>query len=78
MSRSTKYKTDQLVEDEIIKLLAAKCESAKKLRKNYLVESKLNSDMYEKYEFYLTKAEQVDMHHCYERRIKIRIIESYL
>ena len=76
MSRKLKIQTDQQVENDIITYYQTKCNEAKRARVANLNEAKRVSLLLEKYEWYLQRAEQVNMESCeqvksFKRRIEL-------
>lgn len=59
-----KYKTDEKVEEEVIRRLDKRCTESKKMRQSYLNQAKRYAANAEAYEMYLSKAEEVDMTFC--------------
>ena len=76
MSRKLKIQTDHQVENDIITYYQTKCNEAKRARVANLNEAKRVSLLLEKYEWYLQRAEQVNMESCeqvksFKRRIEL-------
>lgn len=76
-SRKAKEATDKRVEADILSQIQSKCNEAKHKRQAYLSESKRNSAVAESYEFYLNKAERVDMTVCGHLRQHKATIDLY-
>mmetsp|Transcript_782 Transcript_782/g.1396 ORF Transcript_782/g.1396 Transcript_782/m.1396 type:complete len:91 (+) Transcript_782:508-780(+) len=63
-SINKKYKTDDKVEEEVLRRLDRKCGESKKQRQSYLNQAKKYQANHSAYEMYLSKAEEVDMQFC--------------
>ena len=70
-----KLRTDDRVEDEVIRRLEKKCSESQKQRQSYLNQARRYQQHPEAYEMYQQKAEEVDQSYCHKLQEDQRVLE---